>query len=227
MRNIFISAFLIAVLGVFATTVELHAQAEGYSTYYHQRQSLFEILPVTKGGIVFLGNSITDGCEWSEFFPGQMVFNRGISGDVTSGVLDRLETVIRMEPEKVFLMIGVNDLAGNVETDTVFSNICKVATRIREHAPQCQVYLMSLLPVNPNFGRFTGHASKSLPILDINKRLQLWSLDKEGIVFVDLYLRFLDVDGYLHKNFTNDGLHLNGQGYYLWASLIKDLVENE
>ena len=33
------------------------------SEYNLQRRSLFEVLPVYSSDIVFLGNSITDGCE--------------------------------------------------------------------------------------------------------------------------------------------------------------------
>ena len=37
-----------------------------FNTYYHQRASHFKMLPATQGGVVFLGNSITDGGEWAE-----------------------------------------------------------------------------------------------------------------------------------------------------------------
>ena len=51
------------------------------SEYNLQRRSLFEVLPVYSSDIVFLGNSITDGCEWAELFNNRHVKNRGISGD--------------------------------------------------------------------------------------------------------------------------------------------------
>ena len=48
------------------------------SEYNYQRRSLFEVLPVLSSDIVFLGNSITDGCEWAELFNNRHVKNRGI-----------------------------------------------------------------------------------------------------------------------------------------------------
>ncbi|MGL5562350.1 MAG: sialate O-acetylesterase, partial [Tannerellaceae bacterium] len=39
-------------------------EARKYSTYYYQRATLFEQLPITSKDIVFVGNSITDGGEW-------------------------------------------------------------------------------------------------------------------------------------------------------------------
>ena len=63
-----------------------HAQATpAYDTsfryyYYDQKLSMFSESTVHKPAAVFFGDSITDGCEWSEFFPGKTVLNRGISG---------------------------------------------------------------------------------------------------------------------------------------------------
>ena len=58
------------------------AQERKYSTFYEQRATLFEELPVTSKDIIFLGNSITNGCEWAELFQNKNVKNRGISGDI-------------------------------------------------------------------------------------------------------------------------------------------------
>ncbi|MDQ3279044.1 MAG: hypothetical protein M3Q06_12005, partial [Bacteroidota bacterium] len=69
-----------------------------FSTYYHQRVTHFKSLPKTTGDILFLGNSITDGGEWSELFNDVKVKNRGISGDVTAGVLNRLAEVAQRKP---------------------------------------------------------------------------------------------------------------------------------
>ena len=46
------------------------------SEYNLQRRSLFEVLPVYSSDIVFLGNSITDGCERAELFNNRHVKNR-------------------------------------------------------------------------------------------------------------------------------------------------------
>src|SRR6185312_511847 len=88
-----------------------------FSTYYLQRVSHFETLPQTKGDIIFLGNSITDGAEWPELFNDIRVKNRGISGDITAGVIHRLDEITNRKPAKIFLLIGVNDLARNITTE--------------------------------------------------------------------------------------------------------------
>ena len=78
------------------------AQERKYSTFYEQRATLFEELPVTSKDIIFLGNSITNGCEWAELFQNKNVKNRGISGDICMGVYDRLDPIVKGKPANYF-----------------------------------------------------------------------------------------------------------------------------
>ncbi|WP_163324703.1 GDSL-type esterase/lipase family protein [Draconibacterium mangrovi] len=190
------------------------------TTYYEQRRTLFESLPNSKKEIIFLGNSITDGCEWAELFNNSKIKNRGISGDVTEGVLFRLNEVTESQPEKVFLLIGINDLARGISRDTVFSNICRIAERIKADSPKTQLYLQSILPVNPEFGKFQGHCSKTEEILWINQQLRGWCA-QTSVQFVDLFSRFKNDDSnWMNPLYTNDGLHLKGAGYMVWVESI-------
>src|SRR5688572_21180522 len=107
---------LFYVLLFFASSKTVHAQVRLpifpdslFSTYYQQRVTHFKSLPNTKGDIVFIGNSITDGGEWNELFNDLKIKNRGISGDVSTGVLHRMDEIAQRKPAKVFLLIGVND----------------------------------------------------------------------------------------------------------------------
>jgi len=108
---------------------------QSFPTFYQQRSSLFRVLPVTKNDIIFLGNSITNGNEWSELFGDQTIKNRGISGDVTAGVLNRLDEVTSRNPSKIFLLIGVNDLAAGRAPDSVAKNIFLIADRVHLESP--------------------------------------------------------------------------------------------
>ena len=93
-----------------------------FSPFYYHKVSHFRTLPNTKGEIIFLGNSITDYCEWSELFQNSKIKNRGISGDVTDGVLERLDEVTESKPSKIFLMIGINDLSRGKSEEYIFNN---------------------------------------------------------------------------------------------------------
>jgi len=218
-KNVFLNylLFFSLLLGSLAS----FSQENKFGTYYNQRLSLFEKLPDTKGEIIFLGNSITDGGEWCELLGNPKAKNRGISGDTTEGVLFRLNEVTRSKPAKVFLLIGINDLSRGVSKDIVFSNICKISDRIRTDSPKTKIYVQSILPVNDSFGLFKNHTNKTDDVLWVNKQLKTWC-EKEQVQYVDLYDRFKNPDSeLLNPNLTNDGLHLTGTGYLLWVETIK------
>ena len=117
------------------------AQERKYSTFYEQRASLFEVLSITSEDIVFIGNSITNGGEWIELFNDNRLKNRGISGDVSEGIYDRLGSITKGKPKKMFLMIGINDIAKNIPVDTISKNIEKIILKIKKDSPQTIVYL--------------------------------------------------------------------------------------
>jgi lysophospholipase L1-like esterase len=190
-----------------------------HSAYYYQRKTHFEALANDKDEIIFIGDSITDGGEWSEMFEKKNVKNRGISGDVTQGVLDRLEEVTESMPKKIFLMIGVNDLARGASPEQIIENTRNILENIQKASPETQIFLQSLLPVNDFFGKFNEHTSKKEAIKEVNLSLQKLASGK--VVFINLYENFVDKAGKLNLAYSNDGLHLNGEGYQLWATLIK------
>lgn len=190
-----------------------------YSTYYYQRASHFEKLPTSPKDIIFLGNSITDGAEWSELFQNRHVKNRGISGDTTWGVYDRLSTILKGRPRKLFLLIGINDIGRGKNDSYVIEGVKRIIKRIKKESPRTQLYVQSILPVNPIYGKFGGHTSQWKRIPGINAEIQKIA-DTEGVVFVDLFSSFVDDEGKMNKAYTNDGLHLLGEGYTIWKDVI-------
>jgi len=210
----------ISTLFLFISIVSF-AQSSKFGTYYDQRKSLFELLPDTKNEIIFLGNSITDGSEWVELLQNVKAKNRGISGDTSEGVLNRLYQVTRVEPSKVFLLIGINDLAKNISPDTIYVNICKIVSTIRTKSPKTQVYVQSILPVNNTFKSFGGHTSRTPQVLEINGKLKS-ICPKIGATYVDLFRELKNTnDDLLNPMYTNDGLHLMGEGYVAWLKAIQ------
>ena len=131
--------FLITLLAIlFAQLSE--AQTQKYSTFYMQRASLFSKLTITPKDIVFIGNSITNGAEWSELFPQKRVKNRGISGDTSGGVYDRLEAIVKGKPAKIFILIGINDISRGIEVETIVQNMKQIVEKIQNESPKTKIY---------------------------------------------------------------------------------------
>ncbi|MCP9611849.1 GDSL-type esterase/lipase family protein [Coprobacter tertius] len=205
----------------------LIAQGRKYSTFYQQRVTLFEALPITADDIVFIGNSIINGCEWSELFDNKRIKNRGISGDVCLGVYDRLMPVLKGKPSKIFILIGTNDLSKGVSSDTIVYRIGMIVGKIKEESPSTVIYLQSILPVNDCYGMFKDHTAHWKDVKLINDRLKQLT-EKEGIRYIDLYSFFVEENSEkMNPAYTNDGLHLLGKGYLLWRDIIMPYVLEE
>jgi Lysophospholipase L1 and related esterases len=203
------------------------AQERKYSTFYYQRTTLFEQLPVTSRDIVFLGNSITNGAEWGELFNDSRVKNRGISGDVCMGVYDRLDAVLKGKPAKIFLLIGINDVSRGAPCDTIVAHIGMIVRKIKMDSPKTELYVQSILPVTDCYKMFRGHTARWRDIPEINGKLEVLA-EKEGVVYIDLYSHFTDKKtGKMNEDYTNDGLHLLGAGYLKWVEIIRPYVEKK
>ncbi len=211
--------------GCFAMMISTVVQSQQWdSTYrpaiYQLKKDQFEYFPLKKNDIVFLGNSITDYFEWNEYFGNQRVKNRGISGDITFGVLERLEPVIKARPAKIFILIGTNDISRDIPEEVIVQNIRTMIERIQSGSPKTKIYLHTLLPVNDTFGK-RAHFGKDEKYLKVNKAIEAMG-EQERVFIIDLYRSFVDADGRLFADLTYDGLHLNMKGYLKWTAILKD-----
>ena len=194
-----------------------------FSTYYHQRVTHFNTLEQRSDDIIFLGNSITDGGEWSELFHDIRIKNRGISGDISAGIINRLDGLLETAPAKIFLLIGINDLARNTSTDSLWHNYQRIIAMVKNRQAGTKLYIQSILPVSAYYQKFSGHTSKRDSIARINALLEK-NQSLYGYTFINLHDAFCDETGRLNKTLTNDGLHLKGEGYLLWKHLVYPYV---
>jgi len=181
---------------------------------------LFRSYPNSTKDIIFLGNSIMAGTDWMELLGKTNVRNRGISGDITFGVLERLSEITEGRPAKVFILIGINDISRNVPDSFIIDNYRKIIQRIKTESPKTRIYFHTLMPVNNEFTQFKNHSNKDEHILYVNAELKKLAT-KERITLIDLYPHYLNADKKMDKKYTEDGLHLTAEGYKLWAAILK------
>jgi lysophospholipase L1-like esterase len=187
---------------------------------YELKVELFKSYPDSPRDIIFLGNSITAGTDWMELLGRTDVRNRGISGDITFGVLERLGEVTEGRPARVFVLIGINDISRNVPDSVIIGNYKKIIRRIRKESPKTKIYFHTLMPVNNEFTQFKNHYNKDEHILYVNEELKKLAA-KEKVTVIDLYPHFANAEKKLDKRYTIDGLHLTAEGYKVWAGILK------
>jgi lysophospholipase L1-like esterase len=203
-------------------TVKVRIPNRYRAGYYTMRKTMLSNFPISKSSIVLLGDSLTDQGEWSELFKNCQIVNRGISGDTTDGVFKRLDRITKYRPQKIFLMIGVNDLWNEGKTiPEIVNNYRKNLEFIKKTSPQTQVFIQSILPINNSSYQI---AIDNQNIAAINQELKKLA-EEFSYPYLNLHDSFLDNDGQLNVKYTMDGVHLTAEGYLLWAKIIDPYVK--
>ncbi|MBZ8179947.1 GDSL-type esterase/lipase family protein [Oscillatoria salina] len=192
-------------------------------TYLHQT-SQFELLTINNDSIIFLGDSLTAEGKWSELFANPKIKNRGIGGDTTVGLLARLDKIIESQPQKIFLMIGVNDIYQGVSANTVYNNYRTILERFTQETPRTQVYIQSILPINKNLVIYPT-AANNQQISQLNSQLKQLAAEF-SYTYVDIFDSLADEENNLKPIYTHDGIHLNGQGYRPWKEILAEYVND-
>jgi len=219
---------LLMVLTFCIATTIVTGQSVAYDSihyahpHYLKRMALFNSEPIVKGRIVFLGNSITELGDWKKLLNDSTVINRGIAGDITFGVIARLDEVIAREPSKLFIKIGINDFSHNIPPAVIVRNIVTIMKTVKAKSPMTKIYIQSILPTNDN-AKSTNPTvyGKNNIISTINKQLKEYA-EKLGATYVDLNKEFSDKDGKLASKYdVSDGLHLSDFAYQEWVKFLK------
>ncbi|WP_029275233.1 GDSL-type esterase/lipase family protein [Pedobacter borealis] len=223
MKALFNKLLVTVVVFTLSFTAAMAQVVKWDSTYrpgkYVEQVAKFKADSKSKTDFVFLGNSITAGTDWAKLLDLPQAKNRGISGDITFGVLERLQDVIDGKPAKVFILIGINDISRNVPDSVILRNYKTMIARIRKGSKKTHIYFNTLLPVNSAFEKFKNHYGKDEHILWLNDEIRKFTA--KNVTVIDLYPNFTDQDKHLRAELTKDGLHLIPAGYQVWAEFLK------
>lgn len=163
--------------------------------------------------IVFLGDSLTKSFNIEDRFPHQNVLQRGIAGDTTKGLKQRLpHSIGDLSIRKLFLLIGYNDLKYR-GVDEIIGNIETVINSVSAN----KVYVQSILPIAPT------RVWNNRRIKDLNSRLDKLCREK-NVTFVNLFPAF-EENGGLKPELARDTVHLNEKGYDMWFQMVRSLVD--
>ncbi len=183
-----------------------------------------------KNQTVLLGDSITDFFNWYELFydfcekSGQAVYNRGIGGDTTDRLIERLdENVLNISPKNVVLLIGTNDISRGIPLSVTVENVSKIIENTKNACPDVNFIFQAVYPINPGMrDKFEKRSNDKIHLM--NKEFIKLS-EKYGCTWLDITDDLKDKTGNLKKEFTFDGLHLNVSAYKIIAEKIIPLLK--
>lgn len=165
--------------------------------------------------IVFVGDSLTEGGRWAEWFPDYDTVNLGIGGDTTEGLIERLDAVAAEEPDTIVLLIGTNDVANRRAVEQVVRNIETILVELRDAMPDARILVQSVLPRGAEYAEF---------VREINRHVWQFAATVRAH-YLDLWPVTAREDGELNPDFSDDRLHLNEAGYAAWLSELEPAIE--
>lgn len=166
----------------------------------------------------FFGDSITRGSDFQSYFPEVKIVNLGLSGDNLVGMRRRVSILQAVNPEKVFIMVGTNDLV-HISLDCYSQRYEELLQTVIDLIPNATIYLQSVLPSNHVMGKYAPNA-KVQRANDIIKELA----QKYNCTYIDLYSLYVDENNEMPRELTRDGVHLYSESYDRWAEEVKKFL---
>ncbi|WP_308468329.1 GDSL-type esterase/lipase family protein [Rathayibacter soli] len=165
--------------------------------------------------LAFVGDSITAGGHWEDWFPSESTLNFGVSGSTTDDVIERIPDVVAAMPTCVVLMVGTNDLAWRRSSEYIVRNIETILARLRQGLPASYLLVQSVLPRERDYANV---------IKDINRHLRQFAPSLRA-QYLDLWPVFALEDGSLNPEYSADSLHLEDAGYDAWLAELRPGLE--
>ena len=169
--------------------------------------------------VVFLGDSRTEGFYlYSGLKTGKFLYAVGATvesvfskkaWDSGHGKIPLLDALAETEYEKVYLMLGINEL-GWSKAENYRDQYTKLIDRVREDHPEAVVVLQSILPVSAKQDA-KGSYVNNKKIIAYNEIIADLASEK-GCVLLDSAEAVAGPDGCLPAEWTFDGVHLNPAG---------------
>jgi len=217
-----ILAIAFIVGAVFAIRYFQYKKFPSHGPYYDKKVRSFdkENRHLSSVEVIFLGDSLTDGCDIGNYYGEYSALNRGINGDTTYGLFDRLEiSAYDAHPKVIVLLIGGNDILGGKTLDSIYLNYKKLIEGIKKHLPETKIVWCSLTVLGNEWAKYNDM------VKECNVRIEEMAA-LYGCAFVDLYTPLCGKEDILAPEYTIEGVHLTHEGYLVISDKIKTAIKN-
>lgn len=179
--------------------------------------------PDPEGAVLLLGSSSIR--RWEDA-PSMLapypVIRRGYGGARYSDLVVFAPRLIQPHNYAAVVIFVGNDIAGNDQDrrpDEVETWVRETIRVSQKHQPKAAVLLVEVTPTSKRFAVWPQ-------IQELNMMLREVTESMPGVHFVATSEHYLDQDGQPRDElFVSDKLHLNNDGYHIWASLIRKKLD--
>jgi len=200
-------------------------QTRGDEPWWRQRdQAKNNLLKEGNIDLAFIGDSITQGWEgngkaiWEQYYGNRKPINLGFGGDRTEHVIWRLNKGAwnRIQPKIAVVMIGTNNTGHKMQAPAeTAQGVERILSILEERAPGTKVLLLGVFPRGRSL-----HDRGRVINQGINQIIRRFA-DGKRVHYLDLGDHFLNPNGECPEDIMPDALHLNEQGYRIWAEAME------
>lgn len=176
--------------------------------------------PPAKGGIVFVGSSSIRLWEsLGRDFPGYGALNRGFGGSKISDSVNFVDRIVTpYAPRMIVFYAGTNDIADGKTPETLLADYLAFVTKVRAKLPDTPIAFIAVAPAPSRFAKVEAIKKTNQMIADLSRLVP-------NMKFIDIFPLMLDETGQPRpKLYVGDQLHMNPQGYAIWAKAVKPFL---
>ena len=175
--------------------------------------------PPPENATVFVGSSSIAFWDVQKSFPDLTLIKRGFGGSLfreATYYADRI--VIPCKPKTSVVYEGDNDLDLGLTAEETFADFKAFETKVHGALPDARIVVLSIKPSVKRWEQIEEQKKA-------NKLIEDYSKSRKHLVFVDVGTPLLGADGKPRADLLkSDGLHLNDDGYKIWASILTPIL---
>jgi len=179
--------------------------------------------PPPSDSILFIGSSsIKFWSTLSEDMNPLPVINRGFGGaKITDVIHFSPRIVLTYKPKIVVFYAGDNDMSMGKKQSAkkVLNNYKKFVHLVHSHLPKTKVYFVSIKPSSNRWEYWRN-------MNEANHIIEEFSNQSEKLGFIDISSSMLNAVSEPRDDILIwDGIHMNDEGYRIWTSIVKPIIE--
>ena len=168
--------------------------------------------------VLFVGSSSIHGWkDVADHFPELTVINRGMGGSHMSDLIFHMDKIVfPYRPNAILVYEGDNDIAAGKSPEIVLRDYLIFVEKVLEKQPSTPIFFISIKPSLARVDHMEAMAQA-------NALIKAHTETVENLHFIDIFYPMLGEDGKpLPSIFKDDGLHMNADGYAIWAEAIRE-----
>ena len=208
----------------FASTMKEYTYVSPYETRINELAQQYK--SAEKGGVLIMGSSTMDyWSNWQTDIGGRLGYNVGIGGTIVEDWLYAYDKLVKpFNPSVILVYLGGNNINNMGHTGAYAESLMEqLLGKMHADFPDAEIYYIYSMAVpscykggkfNTEYGAFIDEMKALVEKTDWLSGIDTFNdLTKDGEAKKELY--------------RNDGIHLNDDGYDVFARIINDAVFNK